>query len=351
VVPNGVIDLRTGALTGHYREHMITRMSHVEYDPDARDARWDLYLKQATNGDEDLARYLQRAAGYTLTGSTREEILFMLHGPPASGKSTFVTAIQTALGEYAFATASENLMHKRGRAGGPPRDEVASWRGARMVASVEPSEGDRWDESTIKQLTGGDRITGRHLYKDRFEFLPAFKLWLATNSAPRTRDQGMFRRIRRVPFPVRIERKNRDLSLKDWLNVPDSPGARAVLAWAVRGAVIWNDEGVGTCRIVEEDTEEYRSEQDIMAQFIEECLRVHGNMREGVRVSEVYRVYAPWVEREMGEHPWTQITFTRKLKEMEYRFPFRVKTGKKLPVLLGVDLIGERSGAWPAGGV
>jgi putative DNA primase/helicase len=354
-VPNGVIDLRTGELQPHNPKHMITRMSFVPYDPHARDDRWERYLKTATDGDEDLIAYLQRAVGYTLTGSIREEILFMLHGPPASGKSTFVSAIQTVLGQYAYTTQAENLMHKRGRAGGPPKDEIASWRGARMLASVEPTEGDRFDESLIKQLTGGDRVVGRHLYKERFEFTPTYKLWLAANSAPRTRDPAMFRRIRRVPFPVRIAPKDRDLSLKDWLTRPDTRGAQAVLAWAVGGSRTWanSDTGVGTCQLVDADTEEYRTEQDIIAQFIEECLRDHGNMSREVRINEVYEVYENWIKR-MGEKPWGQITFTRKLKEIQHLYSFSVDQAQnKTRVLRGADLLpGQIAGtSWPAGGV
>jgi putative DNA primase/helicase len=354
-VPNGIIDLTTGELQPHDPRYMITRMSFVEYDPNARDHRWETYLKTVTDGDEDLAHYLQRAVGYTLTGSTREEILFMLHGPPASGKSTFVTAIQTVLGEYAYTTQAENLMHRRGRAGGPPKDEIASWRGARLLASVEPTEGDRWDESLIKQLTGGDRVVGRHLYKERFEFKPTYKLWLAANSAPRTRDEAMFRRIRRVPFPVRIPRANRDLTLKDWLTRPTTAGARAVLAWAVEGARTWytSETGVGTCKLVESDTEEYRTEQDVIAQFIEDCLRVHGNKRQEVRISDVYEIYKTWIDR-MGEKPWAQITFTRKLKDIQHNYKYEIThIPGKSRMIAGADVLpgGAAGTTWEAGGV
>lgn len=350
-VPNGTIDLRTGELLSHEPAHMITRMSQVEYDPEARDDRWDHYLKTATNGDQDLIAYLQRAAGYTLTGSTREEILFMLHGPPASGKSTFVAALQTVLGEYAFSTPAESLMHRRGRAGGPPKDEIASWRGARMLASVEPTEGDRLDESVIKSMTGGDRVVGRHLYRDRFEFTPTYKLWIAANSAPRTRDLAMFRRIRRVPFPVRIELKDRDLTLKDWLTRPDTPGARAVLRWAVEGARLWNERGVGSCALVDADTDEYRTEQDVVAQFITECLRVHGDRQRGIALRDVYETYSQWITR-MGERPWTQITFTRKLKDIEFEHEFHVDQRRGRPnQLLGADILPDSKITWPAGGV
>lgn len=343
--PNGVIDLRTGDLRPHTIEDMITKMSPVEYHPGTRDDRWERYLLTATGGDLELAAYLRRAAGYTLTGSTREEALFMLYGPSGSGKSTFITAMQTALGDYAMTTMPENLMHRK--TSQAPKDELANMRGMRLVASVEPSEGDRFAEGLIKQMTGGDRIMGRHLYKDRFEYDPTFKLWIAANSAPRARDHALFRRIRRVPFPVKLDKSQMDLTLKeDWLKLPETPGSQAVLAWAVQGALDWDANGLGSCSVVEADTEDYHDEQDVIGLFLADVINVSGDMDDEVPMRDVYAAYQTWCLR-TGERAWSQIGLTRSLKEVEQEYGFRVARGRRV-TLRGVKQPETAANPWPA---
>lgn len=324
-VPNGTIDLRTGGIRTHSRDDLITGMSQVAYDPEAWDDRWEKYLLTCTGHDEDLIAYLRRAAGYSLTASTREEALFMLYGPTASGKSTFIAAVQTALGDYAMSTNPENLMVRRGGQGAP-RDELAGMRGKRLVASVEPEEGARFAEGLVKQMTGGDRISARHLYRARFEYEPTFKLWIATNAAPRAHDDALFRRIRRVPFPIKLEKEQRDLTLKEeWLKVPETAGAQAVLAWCVRGCLEWQAHGLGTCRVVEEDTFLYHEQQDAMTQFVRAALEV---TEEWIQMRAIYDAYTGWCLG-VGEKPMTQRSLTVKLEEARYKVD---RTGRQVMI-------------------
>jgi putative DNA primase/helicase len=310
-VENGTVDLRTGELREHRRADMITRRSHVTYDPSATSAIFDQYLHSVTQGDTDLQAYLQRAVGYTLTGLTVEEVFFMIYGPKASGKSTFVDGMQTVLGELSMTTQADTLVHMRGSQA--PKDELASMLGARMVATVEIEEGQRFAEALVKQLTGGDKIAARQLYKTRFEFIPTFKLWIATNHAPRAYDDAIWRRIKRVPFPVEVPKAQQDMRLKAMMKDPSSEVARAFLAWAVRGCLLWQQAGLGTCLVVEEDTAEYREEQDKFSVFLEERIDV-SDQSALTSSKDLYLAYTSWCQ-ENGERPMTSTSFGIKLKE------------------------------------
>lgn len=309
-VENGVLDLRTGELRDHDPGLMCSRLSQVTYDPNARDDRWDLYLKSVTRGDEDLEAYLRRAAGYTLTADTREEVFFIIYGPKNSGKSTFIDALMGILGDMAMLTQAETLMHQRGNAA--PKEELAAMLDKRMVATIEIPDGGRFAESLVKQMTGGDKIAARHLYKDRFEFQPVFKLWIATNHAPRAYDDAIWRRIKRVPFPYEVPANERDLRLKAELKIPRTSLARAALAWAVRGCLEWQAEGMGTCAAVEADTAEYADDQDKFGRFLEEETIMDPAGTTSGR--DLYERYALWCARE-GERPMTGTAFSIKLKD------------------------------------
>jgi putative DNA primase/helicase len=341
----GCLDLVSGSLRELNREDKLTLRSYVRYDPDARSERLEAYLHAVTGGDLELLAYLQRAAGYTLTGWTTEEVLFLLYGPKGSGKSTFLDALQTAVGEYSMYTQPDTLMRQRG-VSAAPRDELAAMRGKRLVVTTEPEEGARWAESLIKQLTGGDKVAARHLYRARFEYTPQFKLWVAANTAPRAHDDAIWRRMRRVPFPRTVPPEEQDHGLKLALKDAASEEARAFLAWAVAGALAWRRGGLGTSGIVELDTADYREEQDRFGRFMAETLEVLEVPPEIVGGSpdrwqvpdwqgftpewtcgsrELYATYVGWCAQE-GEHPMTQTAFSQKLKERGLlKAPVRVR--------------------------
>lgn len=270
-VLNGTIDLRTGELRPHDRADLITKLAPVPYAPDARSERWERFLVRVTGQDDELLAFLQRTAGYTMTGATDEEILPFLHGPGATGKTTTVEAIKAVLGDYASTADFESFLARRGDAG--IRNDIARLAGARMVVSVEVEDGKRLAEGLIKQITGGDKIAARFLHREYFEFEPQFTLWLVANARPRARasDDALWRRILQIPFTVAIPPEERNPDLKRALRT-DPAEQTAILAWLVRGCLDWQHRGLDVPERVRNYTEEYRAENDPLAEWIaNEC--------------------------------------------------------------------------------
>lgn len=265
---NGTLDLRTGELHAHDPADRLTRLIGAEYHPDAPAPTWEAFLFRVMGGRQTLIDFLRRAIGYSLTGDTGEQCLFFCYGRGANGKSTFLETIRALSGEYAQTTEFETLLAKRNTSGAA-NPEIARMSGVRFVTAIEAGEGRRLNEPVIKALTGGDAVTARHLYHDHFEFHPQFKLWLAANHKPTVKgtDEAIWRRIRLIPFTVTIPEGERDPKLAAKLRA-ELPG---ILAWAVRGCLEWQAEGLGTPDEVRAATEQYRAEQDVLAAFLEEC--------------------------------------------------------------------------------
>ena len=287
-VLNGSIDLRTGTLKPHSQSDMISRLAPVVYDPNARLELWDRFLEDATGGDGELQRFLARGSGYSLTGQTAEEVLFFIHGPAAAGKSTFVEALKSTMGDYSVTSDFETFL-QRSFTGGI-RNDIADLAVARFVSSIEVEEGKRLAEGLVKLITGGDTVKARHLYHEGFEFVPQFKLWLVANHAPRVRDDdtGMWRRILRVPFEHVVPAQRRDPTVKAALKDPVH-GGPAILAWMVHGCLEWQRTGLAIPPVIERATAEYRHNMDPLRDFIEQyCIVTPLAQAETGQLREAY---------------------------------------------------------------
>ena len=251
---NGTLDLHTGDLNPHRQDDMLTKCLPIAYDPDARCPQWVTFLEQAMQGNAELVVFLQRALGYSLTGSTREQCFFLLHGVTKTGKSTFLHIAKALLGPYGTQAEMSTFLHKDRET---VRNDLADLAGMRLVCAIESDEGKRLAEALIKQLTGGtDMIKARFLFEEYFEYRPQFKVFLATNHKPKVNpaDDALWERVKLIPFEVQIPPDQRDKKLEAKLR-DELPG---ILAWAVRGCLAWQkDDSLREPEAVVHATQQY----------------------------------------------------------------------------------------------
>jgi putative DNA primase/helicase len=259
----------------------------IMYDPNAECPRFEQFLPEVFEGKVEVIDYVHRAVGYSLTGDTSEQCLFPCWGKGSNGKSVFLKTIRLVTGGHGHNTPFSTLDYQSRNA--IPSD-VADLAGKRLVTASETAESTRLNEDRIKALTGGDPVTARHLYGRWFTFEAEFKLWLAVNHKPRVQDDshGFWRRVRLIPFTRRFSAKEIDKHLDAKL-AAEAPG---ILAWAVRGCLKWQREGLEPPEVITRATAEYREEQDPLAEFI----RMRCDVGEGLvaRAGELYGAYYTW---------------------------------------------------------
>ena len=332
-VGNGTLNLKTGELLPHQPEDRITKLAPVTYDPKACLPLWDEFLDRALP-DAELRTFVRRAVGYSLTGSTQEEVLFFVHGPAASGKSTFVESMKAALGDYAVTADFATFLASKGAGGASPRSDLVRLAGARFVSSAEVDKGRRMAEGLVKLLTGGDTVTARALYRGETEFVPAFKLWLVANDRPRVPDddEPLWRRILEVPFVVPIPAEERDASVKATLRDPEIAGP-AILAWAVEGYQFWQQSGLDPPEAVRFATASYREEMDPLREFVAERCRFDGEAT--VKADALWKAYQEF-SKDAGERfPLERRSFTERLKKLGLEH----NTGGRITRWAGIGLL------------
>ena len=309
-VRNCLISLKTGRTAEHDKKYMISKLAPVTYDENARCPRWDRFIEEVTCGDKSLQLYLQRMIGYCMTAYTKEQCMFFLYGNGSNGKSVFVDTIAYMLGEYAASCQPETVMMRDRN--NTARGDLARLKGARMVVTSEPNDGCRLDEGIVKQMTGGteNKLTARFLYGREFEFSPEFKIVMSTNYKPviKGTDNGIWRRVRLIPFTAEFTKENRDPQLTEKLR-RELPG---ILNWAIAGAVGWCKEGLPPCAIIDEAGQEYRSEMDRVQQFLDDCTERSDS--GSTQASTLYKCYRAWCSEQGDRFPISSNKFCSELK-------------------------------------
>ncbi|MGE6379965.1 DNA primase family protein, partial [Peribacillus muralis] len=290
---NGVIDLITGELKPHDRELLFTKISPIEYRKNAECPSWmtfleSIFLTPTGVPDHELIEYMQKAVGYSLTGETTEQVMFFLFGNGRNGKSTFINVIQDLLGDYGRQTNSDTFIKKKNDSG--INNDVARLDGARFVSAVESEEGQQLSESLVKQITGGEKMSARFLRQEYFEFTPEFKVFFTTNHKPIVKggDNGIWRRIKLVPFTVTIPEEKIDKDLPKKLE-KEMPG---ILRWVVEGCLKWQAEGLKDPKTVIQATDNYRQDMDILGPFIDENCVIQSEAR--IEAKTLYENYKKW---------------------------------------------------------
>jgi putative DNA primase/helicase len=314
-VLNGVIDLRTGELLKGRPDLHITRRAPVTYTRGHTNVRWQEFLDFATGGDREYQNWLQKAAGYSITGLKNYDIMFLVYGPAGSGKNTLVEAIVKCLGteQYAWPLDSNILAASDMNTGNTDQYHWAQLRGRRLVWVDELPDNERIKENSVKRLTGSSVISARSPGEQPFSFESKAKLWVTTNHRPIITDDAMWRRIR--PMPMTRVPENPDPSLKAYIFDPEG-ALPAVLSWAVEGAIkilgSSSRDALGWCSQVSEAAEMYRRNEDRIGIFLSEETNENPSSSVGLKI--VYGVYRQWSE-ERGERPLSQGSLQKKLTE------------------------------------
>ena len=327
--PSGYIDLTNGTLHHHKYNKMFTQETGVDFSENVDCPLWIKFLNQTFQNDQELIHFVQKIIGYSLTGSNAEQKMFILYGNGRNGKSVLLNIVKYIFGSYAKTMNATTIMQKRIGSSQGATSDIARLEGARLVVSSEANEGDRLDESLVKQMTGGDTLVARYQYGKDFEFDPVFKLFMATNHKPKIygTDEGIWRRLVVIPFTHTVKKENVDKKLEDKLKA-ESMG---ILKWAIEGAMMWQSEGLNPPDVIQNAGNEYRKEMDVIEAFIDEYCVTNDSYK--VKASELFDAYKNWANE---TNNWEGMNNTKFGREITKRFD-----KKKLPAgifYLGIDL-------------
>jgi len=297
----------------------LTRRLATTYDPDADCPRWKSFLQEIFCGNQELIDFIQVAVGYCLTGSTREQAMFVCVGEGANGKSTFLGTLYKMFGDYAASTPFATFDAKSRN---EQTNDLARLKGTRFVTIVETDEDSYLAEQKVKQATGDDPITCRFLHREFFEYYPQFKIWLAANRIPSIKgvDYGIRRRLIIIPFEAKFEGTQRDENLDKKL-AKELPG---ILNWALEGTAKWKETNLHR-QIPQRSldiTREYTEDVDHLGNWIKECLvteaKDEGTAEIKEKAIDLYRCYKIWMS-ERNHRPKALASWGRDMKSKDFR--------------------------------
>ena len=310
-VTNGIVDLKTGKLQLHDRNLNLTKITNVDFNENAKCPEWMNFLDSIFQGDKELIEYMQRLIGYSMTGEITEQIMVFLIGGGSNGKSTFINIIKDLMGEYGKQAKSDTFIKKKETGA---NNDIARLVGARFVSAIESEDGEVLSEAFVKQITGGEPVLARFLRQEYFEFIPEFKVFFTTNHKPviKGTDEGIWRRIKLVPFNLQLPKHKRDLKLSEKLSL-EMPG---ILNWAIEGCLKWQKHGLDEPGKVSKATGDYKEEMDIIGPFLFE--RCYIDVAQKISAKELYEVYSNWCYQN-GEFALKNRAFYRVLETQGFK--------------------------------
>lgn len=308
-VKSGVVNLKSGTLLAPDPAMLITRQCNAEFHHGAECPRWLKFLGDVFEDDAETVQYIQRALGYSLTGTTTAEVLFICFGHGANGKSVFSNVVTAIMGSYAQA-APPSLLTIRQAGDAGPRNDIARLCGARYLGINETGQGDRLDEQVVKMLAGRETLSARFLHKEFFDFQPTAKPWLRTNHRPIVtgEDDGIWRRLHLIPFRRQFAEHERD----PWLESKLLEERDGILAWMVAGCLEWQRVGLKPSATVRRESAGYRKESDLLGEFLEDKTLRGPDAR--VEQNKLYAAWRAWNEGN-GTRAGAKASFSRKLNE------------------------------------
>ncbi len=333
-VQNGTLDLRTGELRPHTATDLLTKISPINFNPHATAPTWTRAL-ELWQSSEEVRLWLQKVIGLTLSGEVFEEMLLLLLGAGNNGKTTLLKTLQKLLGDYAHHAQAESLMKQReGRKAGAPAPDILAFKGARMLTASEIADDAALHSAFVKDATGRDPLTARGCHDNRLQtFTPQFMLWLVGNHKPKIKDtsNGIWRRVKLVPFDVAIAPEQRDPNLAQKLEA-ELPG---ILNWALEGLRLYYEEGLQTPPEIEAATQNYRAEQSPLDGFIHEMCEL--SPTAFVTAADLWEAWKTYCG-ELDESQGTQTAFGIALKKRNLKDARAMVEGRQTRVWKGVRL-------------
>ena len=337
---NGTLHLDTMTFTGHNPDDRLTKISEVEYDSEAQCERFNYFIGEIMDGDEDKARFLQKALVYGLSGDTRHECLFILYGATTrNGKGTLCESVLGVMGDYGCTSRPETISMKQAVSSSSPSEDIARLAGVRFVNISEPGKGLNLDAAKLKTMTGNDTLNARFLHENSFDFKPQFKLYINTNYLPVVNDMTIFKsgRIITIPFERHFDEDEQDRTLKAEFARPENRSA--ILNWLIEGFRMQQEEGLGMPDEVRKATESYEADSDKIRCFADDCLEKIDGAEE--RTADVYRAFQIWC-RDNGYHPEGMRAFKQLLLSFAQVVRKRPKSGGTTTTILsGYRLISD----------
>jgi putative DNA primase/helicase len=307
--PNGTVDLRTGRLRPALRADMITRTTAVApANVGERPALWLKFLDRVLAGNAEHIAFMQRAAGYALTGSVEEHKLLFAFGGGRNGKGVFLNTLRDIWGDYGQKASATTFLQSHND---QHSTSIAALRGARLVFGSELPKGRSWNEAVIKDLTGGDRMRARFMRQDDFEFMPQLTLFIAGNTKPSFHgvDTAIRERVVLIPFTVTIPEAERDPGLLGKLK-EEWP---AILRWAIDGAVEWQRRGLDVPADIRAASKEYLDSEDIVGRFLADETEADAN--SVAAGGWLYERFQKWCEAEGMKAQWSKAAFEKAMEE------------------------------------
>lgn len=317
---DGTVDLTTGDIRPHDRNNLLTKCQSIPWNPAAECKRWLQFLNEVFEGNQEVIDFIRRAVGYTLTGLTREEVIFIGWGTGRNGKGKFTDTLIALMGDYARPAKFDMFVAKKGDEG--KANDVAELFGARFVPASEGEQSKRLAEAKIKNMVSGDPVEGEKKYQDSFTYYPEYKIWLFTNYKPRIvgTDEGIWDKVIFIPFKRYFAPEERDHRLLETLKA-ELPG---ILQWAINGCLEWQQRGLDVPECLKQATEDYRREQNVLGHFVEDELIENGKLKAAC--GQMYEHYKSWADKN-GEYQMTATEFKERMAQ-RYGEPKRTSAGK-----------------------
>jgi len=329
---NGTFDFINMKFRNHIPNDYITKITRAKYDPDIKCERWEKFIYEVMYGDAETARYLQKVLGYSCTGDTSLEKLWILLGESTrNGKSTLTETISYLLGDYAKTAHASTISH-RATDSSKASPEIARLSGTRFVNINEPDKDLVLNAATVKQLTGGDTLVARFLNENLFEFIPESKFFINTNHLPQIVDTTVFTSGRMViiPFNRHFTEDERDTGLKDYFRQPEN--LSGILNWLIDGYRLYRNEGLEPSELIKASIKQFAAESDILSIFLDET--IIRSEKERLSTAVLYRLYAVWAKAR-GNKPMRIQSFVGELRKRYEVFHDR-KIGN---VIVGATLV------------